>query len=221
MNKPVLEFPDTQTKKSGKNVAFGPSQNPSFGIYKVEKHNKMEEKSRIQNAIEQAQKMNAHFGLRDQHIVQTAAHEGYLQAMKIFDETVSQNLSGLIYRCVYNAMQTAARDLSRYYSRYQDVYRPDGEGGYYFDESCMSNTHQSPEYTMTQTETLERLADARKTLTDRERQVINLVFGFTNDNKPLTQSQTAKVLGISKRRVSQLYNSGIDKLKVNFLHNEK
>lgn len=220
MHKSILEFPDTQTKKSGKKVAFGPSQNQSSGIYKVDKIIKrMEEKLKIQNAIEQAHKMNAHFGLRDPHIVQTAAHEGYLQAMRIFDETVSQNLSGLIYRCVYNAMQTAARDFSRYYSRYQDVYRPDGEGGYYFDESCMTNTHQSPEYTMTQTETLERLADARKTLTDRERQVINLVFGFTD--KPLTQSQTAKVLGISKRRVSQLYNSSLNKLS-NYLHdNEK
>lgn len=219
MNKPVLEFPDTQTKKSGKNVAFGPSQNPSFGIYKVEKHNKMEDKSRIQNAIEQAMKINAHhFGLRDPHIVQTAAHEGYLQAMRIFDETVSQNLSGLIYRCVYNAMQTAARDFSRYYSRYKDVYRPDGEGGYYFDESCLTNTYQSPEYTMTQTETLERLSDARKTLTDREKQVINLIFGFTD--APLTQSQTAKVLGITKRRVSQLYNSGLNKLK-QYLHNNE
>lgn len=218
MHKSILEFPDTQTKKSGKKVALGPSQNPSFGIYKVEKRKIMEDIKNFQNAIEHARKINARFGLSDPHIVQTAAHEGYLQAMKIFDETVSQNLSGLIYRCVYNAMRTAARDFSRYYSRYKDVYRPDGEGGFYFDESCMTNTYQSPEYTMTQTETLERLADARKTLTNREKQVINLIFGFTD--APLTQNQTAKVLGISKRRVSQLYNSGLNKLN-QYLHNNE
>lgn len=218
MHKLISEFPDTQTKKSEKKVALGPSQNPSFGIYKVEIINKMEDIKNFQNAIEQARKINAHFGLSDPHIVQTAAHEGYLQAMRIFDETVSQNLSGLIYRCVYNAMRTAKRDLVRYYKMYQDVYKPDGEGGYYFDGSCMTNTYLSPESVITQTESFERVADARKTLTDREKQVINLVFGFTD--KPLTQSQTAKVLGISKRRVSQLYNSGLNKLN-NYLHNNE
>ena len=218
MNKPVLELPDTETKKSGKKVALGPSQNPSFGIYKVEKINKMEDIKNFQNAIEQAQKINAHFGLRDPHVVQSCAHDGYLRAIEIFDETVSQNLSGLIYRCVYNAMRTAKRDMIRYYKMYQDVYKPDGEGGYYFDENCLTSTYLSPESVITQTESFERVADARKTLTDREKQVINLIFGFTD--APLTQSQTAKVLGITKRRVSQLYNSGLNKLN-QYLHNNE
>lgn len=72
--------------------------------------------------------------------------------------------------------------------------------------------HTSAEEAFDQARLRERIHDQLDALTDRERQIIEMRFGFSLA-KPATLSEVSRQLGISRERVRQIEQATLDKLR--------
>ena len=78
-----------------------------------------------------------------------------------------------------------------------------------FGESLIPSTSESPESRLERTELIEQLAEAIKSLPDREKELIVLYY-----QQELTMKEIAMVMEVTESRISQMHSAALFKLSV-------
>lgn len=140
---------------------------------------------------------------------------GLIKAIDTFKPDKGCKLSGYAAKCIENELLMALRQEKKK-SREVSMYEPigtDKEGNEIVIMDIISESSASPLDNMIHSDHLTVLPSCiTKLLTEREQKIINLRYGL-GSIPPMTQKETAMLLGISRSYVSRIEKKALKKLQ--------
>lgn len=140
---------------------------------------------------------------------------GLIKAIDTFKPDKGCKLSGYAAKCIENELLMALRQEKKK-SREVSMYEPigtDKEGNEIVIMDIISENSASPLDNMIHSDHLTALPSCiTKLLTKREQKIINLRYGL-GSIPPMTQKETAMLLGISRSYVSRIEKKALKKLQ--------
>ncbi len=142
---------------------------------------------------------------------------GLIKGVETFCSKRGSNLATYLARCIENEILMSLRSNKRYKNTVylQEQLGVDGDGNEYTLMDILPSDmdmFRQVELNVLKENLLKLVC---KHLNKREKQIILMRFGLTG-NAPLTQLETANLLGISRSYVSRIETKAIQKLKANF-----
>ena len=139
---------------------------------------------------------------------------GLIKGVETFSNKRGNSLATYLARCIENEILMSLRSNKRYKNTVylQEQLGVDGDGNEYTLMDVLPDKEDM--FRQVELNVLRKnlLSLVDKHLNKKEQQIILMRFGLTG-NAPLTQLETAKVLGISRSYVSRIENKAIKKLK--------
>ena len=142
---------------------------------------------------------------------------GLIKGVETFCSNRGKSLATYLARCIENEILMSLRSNKRYKNTVylQEQIGVDGDGNEYTLMDVLPSDvdmFRQVELSVLKEKLIQLVC---KHLNNREKQIILLRFGLEG-NAPLTQLETAKLLGISRSYVSRIESKAIQKLKDNF-----
>ena len=146
---------------------------------------------------------------------------GLLKAIRSYDENSGNNFSTYASKCITNEILMMIRyDKKRSGDIYLDTeISKDKDGnGITLSEVLMTNSNEFEDEVENRVALSDIILVMKKVLNKREQMVINLRFGLEN-NLPMSQSEVAEILGISRSYVSRIESHAILVIKEYYANN--
>ncbi len=140
---------------------------------------------------------------------------GLVKGVSTFNSTKAPRLAGYVAKCIDNEILMAIRSRTKDNGNVslEDVIGSDEEGNSIYLMDVISSEDDDVAYRLDladDTVKLYKLIDT--VLDDRQRQIVCLRYGLNGLSKRYTQSEIAKMLGISRSYVSRIEKKALEKL---------
>ena len=143
---------------------------------------------------------------------------GLIKGIKSFNIEKGSRLSTYVSRCIDNEILMYLRSIKKLNSEVylNDTVGKDKDDNVVTLEEVLENDDKSVDEIVDLKMKVKKLYNKiKEVLKDRERTIIELRFGL-NGNKPKTQNEIAKEMGISRSYVSRIETKAINKLSKEF-----
>lgn len=167
----------------------------------------------VKKATELGFKIN--HSVYDEQLIESAALKGCQNALENYNADISDNFDGYLRLCVANVVKCAIKQEKRRQGRFPVIRlsaKIDTDDPLSEDKILYQiDTQPSVEDEIIENDEYDILHYFITLLTDREREVIYLYFGFYEPQQ--TQCEIAEALGLSQARVAELIKKSINKLR--------
>ncbi len=154
-------------------------------------------------------------GAKDHDDIISVGTIGLIKAVDSFDYKNGTKFATYASRCLQNEilMYFRAGKKLRHEVSMNEPIDTDGEGNplSYMDILSVPDTVAEDIHTKTQIQRMLKLMDSR--LDEREKRIIRLRYGL-DGKRPLTQRETADIMGISRSYVSRIEKSVLDRIRL-------